>query len=389
MLIFSFSSFANLNLFKDFSLLKIEKDSLSEKLSHEFFGTEDWPEYFNYNHKVLAVDYTVKKDLNDYIIKELKRYGSAYASVVVLDNDSGKILSAVDYTRSTRKIGKNLTFSATNPAASVFKVITAADLVENAQIVDNSEFNFNGKSTTLYKYQLKNKPNRWTRTTTFEKAFARSNNVVFGKAAINYLNHDSLKSMARKFGFDQNIMQLMDIGDSKLFDKDTEYGLAEFASGFNKQTLISPVHGALIASVIANDGVMKKPTLVNKIVQKDNQLLIWESQEQRSRVLSQSSAEEMKKLMELTVSKGTARSAFNKWRTRRRLKDVTIGGKTGTITGGVPFGKRDWFVSYAMPKNGESKGISVCVMIVNVKKWYIKSPVLAKNIIEYYYSNIN
>ena len=78
------------------------------------------------------------------------------------------------------------------------------------------------------------------------------------------------------------------------------------------------------------------------------------------------------------------------WKDKRKrvLNSLNIGGKTGTITGGLPYGKRDWFVSYAIPKNNFDKGISLCVMIVNVKKWYIKSPVLAKNIIEYYYSRV-
>ena len=41
----------------------------------------------------------------------------------------------------------------------------------------------------------------------------------------------------------------------QLFYDDDEYGLAEMASGFNRETLISPLHGAMIASVFANDGV--------------------------------------------------------------------------------------------------------------------------------------
>jgi hypothetical protein len=87
------------------------------------------------------------------------------------------------------------------------------------------------------------------------------------------------------------------------------------------------------------------------------------------------------------VNRGTARGAFR--RMRKSLKDnLIIGGKTGSITGGEPFGKRDWFVSYARPKNGKDQGISIAVMIVNIKKWYIKSPYLAKNIIQYYYKSL-
>ena len=67
----------------------------------------------------------------------------------------------------------------------------------------------------------------------------------------------------------------------------------------------------------------------------------------------------------------------------RRIKNIEVAGKTGSITGGVPYGKRDWFVSFAKRKGQEEdSGISVCIMIVNVKKWYVKSTFLAKKIID-------
>jgi hypothetical protein len=89
-----------------------------------------------------------------------------------------------------------------------------------------------------------------------------------------------------------------------------------------------------------------------------------------------------------TITKGTARSSFR--RSLYLLNKLEIGGKTGSITGGEPYGKRDWFVSYAKSLEDKTdKGISICVMIVNQKKWYIKSPLLAKNIMEYYYSTLH
>ena len=87
--------------------------------------------------------------------------------------------------------------------------------------------------------------------------------------------------------------------------------------------------------------------------------------------------------MGLTVSRGTARGAFRRW--LRRNSNFTLGGKTGSITGGLPYGKRDWFVSYASPTEKLEDGISICVMIVNVEKWYIKSTVFTREIIDYYY----
>lgn len=91
----------------------------------------------------------------------------------------------------------------------------------------------------------------------------------------------------------------------------------------------------------------------------------------------------------MTIDGGTAKRSFRKMRSGYR--DVLeIGGKTGSITGGTPYGKRDWFAAYAIPREKiKGKGISISVMNVNVKRWHVKSSMLAKNIIEYYYKNIN
>lgn len=104
-------------------------------------------------------------------------------------------------------------------------------------------------------------------------------------------------------------------------------------------------------------------------------------------VLTSKTAEDLRTLFMATVTEGTARASFR--RSQYLLQKLEIGGKTGSLTGGEPFGKRDWFVSYAKSQEDKNdKGISICVMIVNQKKWYIKSPLLAKNIMEYYYSHI-
>lgn len=374
-----------MNFSKDFSLRTLEVEDFSQKLTQKVFSSSEWPENFEYKDRSYVVDYTLDTDLEDFIKKELKRYSSDYASVVIINNNTGAVLSAIDYTRAIRSFGKNLTFSATNPAASIFKVVTGADLIENHELKVDTPFTYNGKGTTLYKYQLKDKKTRWTRKTSLERAFASSNNVVFGKAARNYSSFESLTDTARKFGFQKDLLQFLDMGQSRLFDENTNYGLAELASGFNKGTMMSPIHGAIIASVVANGGVLRSPYLINRITQKTHKRVVWSPSKEITQAISSDAAEQMRVLMELTVSKGTARGAFRK-RKIRKLAGITIGGKTGSLTGGLPYGKRDWFVSYAMPNDGADKGISVCVMIVNVEKWYIKSAALAKNIIEYYYS---
>lgn len=355
------------------------KDEISKYLD----SLEELPENLNFRGKKLKLNYSLDKELTKYMKKLLLRHRSDYTSIVLVDNDNGHILSAIDYTKKGKKFGSLLSFSSTNPAASIFKIVTASELIENSEVDLNSEFEYKGRSTTLYKYQLKDLKNRkWIRNTSFKKAFATSNNVVFGKAAIDNLSSDGLLNMAEKFGFNQNLVDELSIGISNLKVPTNQYNLAELASGFNRTTLISPLHASLLSQVIANEGKMIKPSILVSVEQ-DNKV-IWKNDLDVQKVLSKESSKKIAEMMELTVRKGTARSIFR--RMKRRLKDkLFIGGKTGTISGGLPYGKRDWFVFYAKPKDGSSKGISGAIMIVNVKKWFVKSTFLAKNIIEYYY----
>lgn len=385
---FTSSAFANFNFSKDLSFKSFDIEKFRKQLSSMVFNSEEWPENFVVNDRQYQIEYSINEELEKQVKRYLRRYRSDYTSIVVVDNNTGKVLTAIDYDKKEKDFGVSLSFSSTNPAASVFKVITAADLLENTDTSKETNFSFRGRGSTLYKYQLKNKKNRWTRTIPFKKAFAYSNNVIFGKAAISKTSPTSLMKMANKFGFNNDLLQLLDAGDSRLLIAESDYELAELASGFNKQTMISPLHGAMIASVIANDGIFKQPTVINSIKDIKQEREVWKPKYKLKRVISEDVADEIRDMMKLTVSRGTARGAFRPWKIKQ-IKDIEIGGKTGSITGGVPFGKRDWFISYAKPKNDASdKGISVCVMIVNVKKWYIKSTYLAKKIIQYYYHDL-
>ena len=385
----STSVYSNFNFSKDRSFELFNENEFSDKISSIIFEDNNWPTEVQVEGRDYDVEYNFNPELIDFIKKQLNRFKSDYTSVVVIDNNKGKVLATVDYYKNSNKFGHHLSFSSTNPAASIFKVITAADLIETTDINKNSEFSYYGRGSTLYKHQLENKRTRWSRSIPLKRAFAYSNNVVFGKAAINNLNPNSLGNMANKFGFERDVLQMVKAGSSQVLDADTKYSLAELASGFNRKTLMSPVHGAVIASIIANDGSLRRPSIVKKVKDIEQQRVVWKPEYLIERVISKETAKELRDMMQLTVMAGTARGAFRPWKTKK-ISEIEIGGKTGSITGGVPFGKRDWFVAYAKPKdNPEDKGISICVMIVNVKKWYVKSTYLAKNIIQYYYDELN
>ncbi len=392
-------AWGNLNFIKDNTLfqspatipaqVKAEEPQVNEEWSKILSKHQSWIEQIDYDSSRYNVHYTFNDELEDFIKKQLGLYRSDYTSVVVLDNETGNVLAAVDYAREKNVYGRDLAFSNSHPAASIFKVITASDLLENTHIKTDTEFHFTGRSTTLYRHQLKNPSNqRWVRRLDLQKAFATSNNVIFGRTAIENLTPAGLKRMAEKYGFNKKLVEGINLPPSVFNMAQDQYNLAEFSSGLNTSTQMSPVHGAVIASVVANGGVLKYPIVIKSLEGINDKKVIYPPLKKDEPVLTPQSSEDMRTLFMSTITEGTARSSFR--RSQYLLSRLEIGGKTGSITGGEPYGKRDWFVSYAKSlEDKNDKGISICVMIVNRKRWYIKSPLLAKNVMEFYYSNVH
>ncbi len=394
MIVATLPSWANLNFIKDNTLwespavpVKPNEEQLDE-WSKILSKHQSWVEQVDYDNSRYNIQYTFREELEDFVKKQLALYRPDYTSVVVMDNETGQILAAVDYSRTKHVFGRDLAFTNSHPAASIFKVITAADLLENTHIKTSTEFSFTGRSTTLYRHQLKEPPQRrWVRSLDFEKAFATSNNVIFGRTALENLTPAGLKKMAEKFGFNKRLVEGVDLRPSVFEMAKDQYNLAELSSGLNTHTLMSPVHGAVIASVVANAGVLRYPVVIKSMESIKDQKTIYPPLKKDELVLTPQTAEDLRTLFMATVTQGTARSSFR--RSQYLLSKLEIGGKTGSLTGGEPFGKRDWFVSYAKSlEDKNDKGISICVMIVNQKKWYIKSPLLAKNVMEFYYSHM-
>lgn len=346
---------------------------------------EDWPEKFNINEDFLEPEYTLDHDLTIHIKGLLKKYRTDFSSVVVLDNSTGEILAAVGHKREGDRFIKNLPFSATHPSASLIKIVTTASLLASGNVQPETTFEYRGRGTTLYKYQLTDRTDKWTREQSLEKAFAFSNNVIFAKAAQRNIEKGDLLKSALAFGFNQDLMEDLDLANSTFLAPTSEYNLAELASGFNDQTHMSTVHGALLSLVVANEGMMVRPSIIKTLVDTKTREKVWQHDPIEERSLSENVAVDLKNMMVSTVRFGTARGSFR--RMNRNLKEsLIVGGKTGSITGGIPFGKRDWFTGFARLKGAtEKRGISVCVMNINKKKWYVKSSELAKLIIEHYF----
>ena len=146
---------------------------------------------------------TLDPGLQTFIQNKLDVKNSRYIGIVTLDPETGKVLSMVSLDKTNPN--GNPCLDKPFPAASIFKIIAAAAAIETCNFKGNKKLSFNGRKHTLYKSQLKKGTNRYTNWITFEEAFAKSINPVFGKIGTHYLGKDTLAKYASGFGFNSPI----------------------------------------------------------------------------------------------------------------------------------------------------------------------------------------
>lgn len=330
-----------------------------------------------------GVIYSLDWQSQTFMEKLFKAYRPDYGAFVAMDATTGQILSLVSYSRNANDLG-HLALKATYPAASIFKIVTAAAAIDRNRMTPETEIAYNGGNHTLYKRNVTGVlENRWTRRVTLSEAFAKSINSVFAKVGLYRLQPPDLMEYASRFQFNQPIPSDMPV-EKAFFDlpENDEWAIAEAASGFNRIATLSPLQGALMAAAVANDGVMMSPYLVERMFATEEGLLYNAQPAEVAVAVSPETAKALRTLMHDTVKIGTSRSVFRQLFRKKGYDDLDVGGKTGSLAGFSPKGKYDWFVGYA--RRGDRK-IAVSALTINEEKWQVKSSYLAKEFIAHYF----
>jgi penicillin-binding protein A len=313
--------------------------------------------------KDYRVETSIDSRLQESLLSKVKemmhkeRYNSRYIGIVVMTADTGRILSMVSFDRKNPM--HNTCVDGRFPAASIFKIITAAAAIDTQGLTGDSAIRYSGQKHTLYRGQLNETAKRYSHTLSLEDSFAQSVNPVFGKLGAQLLGKEKIEDYAVRFGFNKPIDFDILVEPSHLVVGDDSFRQAEIASGFNTQTTISPLHGAMIAATVLNDGKMKNPTIVDRIIGPENRTVYERTDRPVERVISEKASKELHRMMQATVSNGTAHKIFKYLNRNAVLKGLNIGGKTGTINNNPRF---DWFIGFAEdPRTGQAIIVSAMV----------------------------
>lgn len=333
----------------------------------------------------LQIETTLNPDLQNYLLDTIDRVNSRYVGIVVMEGRSGRVLALAGFDRIDALA--NPCLSSEFPAASIFKIVTAVTAMDHCGYSSNTPMHYNGAKHTLYKRQLTDKVDRHTTTIPLREAFADSINPVFGKLGELRLRKPLLEQAAATFGFNQPLDFEITLPPSQFLISDQPYNWAEVASGFNRGTTLSPLHGAALVTAVLNGGRMVTPTIVERITDEQNQILYRRTDAAESRqIMSARAASELGQMMENTITSGTARKVFRKHQTDKILAPLQIGGKTGSLDNATHDVRFDWFVGFARERHGQ-KGLVVAVMVGHEKFIGIRASDYARRAMTYYFSN--
>ncbi|MGK0374257.1 MAG: cell division protein FtsI/penicillin-binding protein 2 [Arenicella sp.] len=333
------------------------------------------------------IEYTFDEAVHNDMADVYLKYQPDYACFVALDVETGAILNLTSFIKSDEQ-WENLVMRSDYPAASVFKMVTAAAGLDLGKMSPATVLPFNGKSTTLYKSQvLRHKTTKWTRNPTLKESFAKSINSVFGRIGIYQLGAENLSRYATRFGFGESMDTDFNLPMSRVgLDLANEWQIAEAASGYTKDITLSPIHAAQMAAIVANEGKMVTPYMVQSITDTaGNEIYKAKGIAVPEQVISQQSAKALRSLMTETTRIGSARKSFQGLNRYKVYQDMEIGGKTGSLTGYSPKGRHDWFVGYA-EKNGRK--VAYASLIINKEKWYVRSAYVARQFIYNYFTDL-
>jgi penicillin-binding protein 2 len=347
--------------------------------------------------------------LRDYAKNDPELYPPTGAAAIVMDPNTGKILSMVSVPKyDPNAFVRGLTYeeydflnndplkplydrtimSQVNPG-SVFKLVTGTAAIENLGVTADTVFTDSTGKYTIGEWEYRNWLTYGEGKLNFTKAIARSNNVVFyqlGHRLYNEYGGDMLAWTARQYGFGSKTG--IDLpGEKEGLVPDNEWKLRTQGEiwypgdavhlAIGQKITTTPIQLINFISAIANGGTLYRPYLVDRIIDSNNEIVFENKPEIIRRLPFKSSTYNiLKKGMyeAANASYGTASKYF---------ADLTVkvAGKTGTAQTGAGGANHGWFAGFVPADKPE---IAVLVFLQEGNSSSYTLPI-ARSIIEKYF----
>ena len=281
------------------------------------------------------------------------RTGDVYAMVSKPDFDPNNISAAMEDEAAGALI--NRATQGLYPPGSTFKIVTMASALQTIPGVQDRTFLCTGVLPVEYTV-VTDAGNNEHGTQTMKQAFANSCNTAFAALTLE-LGYDQLAQTATAFGVGDNFLfrDLVVENSSYPTDRRSNDDLAWSGIGQGR-VLMTPLHMALVAGCVANDGVMMEPRLLSRVVGPQGQRRMLAGAKEYRRAITPEVALVLQQDMRAAVTNGTA--------SRARISGLRVAGKTGSAeaSDNKEILPHAWYVGYI--ENAEHP-LAIAIVVEN------------------------
>ncbi|MBK6917240.1 MAG: penicillin-binding protein [Deltaproteobacteria bacterium] len=329
-------------------------------------------------HRIML---TIDPSLQDAALQIFRNREVPYAAAVMLDVRDNSVLVMAGHSSMDPQVDPlEIVATAWAPAASVFKLVTTAGLLASGAATAGTQACFSGGLHGITDDELRDVPGRDTQCASLSSAVAHSYNLVIGKLALAHLGQDQLADIARTFLFEQDIPFEFNIERSPAHIPSEPLERAKVAAGFWNIDM-SPMHGAVLASIFARGGLYQPPHVIAQVLGPDGADLTPAALPSE-RVIGREVSDAIATMMEATTTEGTARASFRDAQGNDYIQGVRVAGKTGSLTGRrAPALNYNWFIGFAPADRPE---IAFAVLLANGPAWRIKAHYAARRMVQLY-----
>lgn len=295
------------------------------------------------NTLILSIDANIQSYAQQIAYQALEAKEANYVSIIVMNPNNGEILAMVNapefdlndpYTLIEayeedgvqeqillNQMWRNQSINDTYEPGSTFKIVTAAAGLETGVVTPESTFSCPGYKIVEDR-RIRCHKVAGHGSETFVQATMNSCNPVFIEVGLR-IGVDSWYEYLGRLGILSRTGIDLPGEAGTIIHKKENVGLVELATmSFGQSFQITPLQLLRAASAVINGGTLVTPHFASAVADPDGNILETLSYETVEGVISESTSETMKYILEQVVSEGTG--------ARGAVEGYSIGGKTAT-----------------------------------------------------------
>ena len=296
---------------------------------------------------VTTIDSVIQHFVESALETGMKKTGASQITCIVMDPKTGDILamastpefdpnnSSEPYSEKEKEKFEKMTpeeqteylsrmwtidaVSSVYEPGSTFKLIAAASALDSGSANDKSRYECNG-SIRVANYNLHCLGLHGKQS--LKEAVGNSCNPALAQVALD-MGAETFYSYIDMFGFnDKTGVDLPGETNSIVKDPATMGDVDLATTGYGQGIAVTPLQILCAVSSLGNDGVLMKPKLVKKILDKDGNVVTEVEDTAVRQVISHETADKMRDIMEYYVAEASGDGAY--------VPGYRVGGKTGT-----------------------------------------------------------